>query len=117
MARRGRVEAWSLVGLFGLVALASALTASRIPTRLVLDRTGMTVAVWPLRAHRAWRDISELSFQESAAGTWMRFRDRHRPRVLTLGARWPGLLVPSAAAGHDRRLQMQVEAWRVAAPH
>lgn len=116
MARRGRLEAWSLVGVFGLLALGAALVLAYVPTRLVLDRNGVALAFWALRDQRNWTEITGATFRRGAPlGTWVSFvGPGERPLRAALWARWPGLLVPGTNLD-ARQIAMRIEAWRLAA--
>jgi hypothetical protein len=114
MANRGRAEAWSLVGLFGLLALASMLALTHVPTRLVLDRSGAELAFWMLGDRRSWNDIAAVNVRRGHFGAWISFTGSGRERrVLSLWSRWPGLFVPDAAI-EPHEIAMRIEAWRLA---
>ena len=118
MARRGHVEAWSLPGLFGLLALAAVYAAAHAPTRLVIDRhAGAEVAFGPLLLTRPWREIGAVEVERGRLGLWMSIARAGAPDAAP--SLWPfgsALLAPDEAASpHPRTLGMQIEAWRLAA--
>lgn len=113
-ARRGRVEGWSLLGIFGLLMLCAALAAAHMPTRLVLDRGGVELAFWGLKDRRAWSEVGAVSLRDSSFGTWVSFtRPGGKPPLSLLWSRWPGLFVRDADV-EPRQLAMRIEAWRLA---
>jgi hypothetical protein len=114
MARRGRVEAWSLVGVFGLVVLGAAMALAYVPTRLALDRNGIALSFWSLHDRRDWQEVSAAVFRRGPLGTWVAFAGPDgRPLRAALWARWPGLLVPDASVD-GRQIALQIETWRLA---
>jgi hypothetical protein len=113
MARRGRVEAWSLVGVFGLVILGAVLVLTHVPTRLVLDRTGAHIAFWVLRDQRPWSEIDALTVRHGRFGLWVSASMRNTDgRVFSLWSRWPGLFVPESTV-EPRQIAMRIDAWRL----
>ena len=112
--RRGRVEGWSLLGIFGLLMLGAALAVAHMPTRLVLDRGGVELAFWGLKDRRAWSEIGAVNVRDRRFGTWVSFARTSAPHPRSLlWSRWPGLFVRDAAV-EPRQVAMQVEAWRLA---
>jgi hypothetical protein len=115
MARRGRLEAWSLAGVFGLVIVCAAVALVHLPTRLVVDRTGVELAFWSLKDRRAWNEIRAVDVRQGRLGLWLRLADG-RP-----DARWISLWSPragffaAATVYQQRDLAMRLEAWRLAA--
>ncbi len=116
MARRGRVEALSLAGLFGLVILGALFALAHLPTRLSVDRTGIDTALWIFRQHRGWPDISAVDVRRDRIGTWFWFAERAGES--TVSALWPppaGFLIGSPPL-EIRQLMMRIDAWRLALP-
>jgi hypothetical protein len=116
MARRGRVEALSLVGLFGLLILGALFALAHLPARLSIDRNGIDVALWGFRQHRGWHDIAAVDVRRDGFGTWLWFAER--PGQSRVPAIWP----PRAgfpdrlAAGRnpsDRHADRRVAACRI----
>jgi hypothetical protein len=113
-ARRGRVEGWSLLGIFGLLILGAGLAAAHMPTRLVLDRSGVELAFWGLEDRRAWPEVGAVSVRDGRFGTWVSFaRPGGQPPLSLLWSRWPGLFVRDAEV-EPRQVAMRIEAWRLA---
>jgi hypothetical protein len=113
-ARRGRVEGWSLVGVFGLVVLGAALALAHMPTRLVLDRDGIELDFWGMSDRRAWPQVAGVNVRRGPLGTWVAFtQPGGTPPLSLLWSRWPGLFVPDATI-EPRQVAMRIEAWRLA---
>ena len=114
MARRGRPEALSLTGGFGFVICAALAALLHLPTRLAVDPHGIDVALWTLRTHHAWADVSNVDLQRGRLGVWLRFtaagetpwHDVYPPRA--------GFLI-GAPPGELHQLAMRIEAWRLTA--
>jgi hypothetical protein len=114
MARRGRVEALSLAGVFGLVILGAIFALAHLPTRLSVDRNGIDVALWIFRQQRGWPEIASVDVRRDRFGTWFRFAERAGES--TLSAIWPpraGFLIGSPPL-EIHQLVMRIDAWRLA---
>jgi hypothetical protein len=116
VARRGRVEALSLAGLFGLVILGALFALAHLPMRLSVDRDGIDVALWVFRQHRGWQEIAAVDVRRNDFGTWFWFAER--PGQSRVSAIWPpraGFLI-GAPPLEIRQLVMRIDAWRLAMP-
>jgi hypothetical protein len=114
MARRGKVEAWSLVGIFGLLMLGSVVALAHLPTRLALDRNGVELGFWSLREQRAWSDIAAINVRRGRFGLWVSVTTTGGgPKLLSFWSKWPGLYAP-AASFEPRQIAMRIDAWRLA---
>jgi hypothetical protein len=116
MARRGRVEALSLAGVFGFVILGALFALAHLPTRLSVDRNGVDVALWIFRQQIGWPDVSAVDIRRDRFGTWLRFAER--PGASTLSSIWPpriGFLIGSPPL-EIHQLVMRIDAWRLAPP-
>jgi hypothetical protein len=114
MARRGRVEALSLAGVFGLISLGALFALAHLPTRLSIDRNGIDTAFWIFRQHRDWPDIGAVDVRRDRIGTWFWFAER--PGRSTVSAVWPpraGFLIGSPPL-EIRQIVMRIDAWRLA---
>jgi hypothetical protein len=115
MARRGRVEALSLAGVFGLVILGAILALAHLPTRLTIDGEGIDVAFWIFRQHRGWSEIAAIDVRRDRFGIWFRFAERSESAASSI---WPpraGFFIGSAPV-EIHQLVMRVDAWRLAGP-
>lgn len=114
MASRGRVEGWSLVGTFGLVALVAVFALAHMPTYVAFDRSGAEIAFGPLKDRRVWSDFAAVDAERLWNGVRLRFTPRAEAGRSWRWSAWPGLFIP-AVAPEPRDLVMRVEAWRLAA--
>jgi hypothetical protein len=116
MFRRGRVEALSLSGIFGLVILAALVALFHLPTRLALDRDGVDLGWWLIREHRGWRDIAAVDVARGRLGAWIRVVERPES-ASALSFLWPpraGFFI-GAPPLEPHQLLMRIEAWRLSA--
>ncbi len=112
MARRGRVEGWSMVGLFGLLIVVSLFALVHMPTRLAFDRAGAEVAYGPLHSRRAWADLAKIDVERRWGGLMLRFTPRTESGKLPPWSGWPGLFVPALPL-EPRQITMRIEEWKL----
>jgi hypothetical protein len=112
MALRGRVEGWSLVGVFGLVAIGAVVMLAHMPTRLVFDRQGAEVAYWHWQSRRAWPEFSTVNIQRGWGGLFVRFTPRDGAGRILPWSQWPGLFVRETPL-EPRQVSMRIDAWRM----
>lgn len=113
MARRGRIEAFGLVGLFGIIGLVAAIAFAYVPTRLTLDRDGVAYSSFVFRDRWPWGAVETLEIGPGPLGVWVSFTDL-RPNAPLLP--WFGhkvRMLMGDVAFDRRKIDMQVEAWRV----
>ncbi|BAT59857.1 hypothetical protein GJW-30_1_02392 [Variibacter gotjawalensis] len=114
MAWRGRVEGWSLLGVFLLIALGAVAVLAHMPTRVAFNRAGAEVSYGPLGDRRPWSDFATVDVERLWGGLRLRFTPRQSGMTLPPWSQWPGLFVPDAVAS-PRDLTMRIEAWRLSA--
>ena len=113
MARRGRAEAWSLAGVFGLLILGSVVALWHLPTRLVLDARGVDVAFWGLGSQRDWSDVQAVQFRGGRFGTWVRIGLEPHARTSWFSVWSPRAGYYAGDPVEARQLTMRIEAWKL----